>query len=60
MTMHLKQRIEKHLKRSASAPTRFSRDASGDPRLVFDIRNGREVGPKLAARINAYLEVHGQ
>jgi hypothetical protein len=47
--------IEKHLRRSGTPPTRFGREAVGDPRFVLDLRNGREARAKTAARVSAYL-----
>ena len=54
--MNLLRRIELHLRRSGTAPTRFGRDAMGDPRFVFDLRRGREPRPRVTARIGAYLD----
>ena len=54
--MHLGRRIELYLRRTATAPARFGRDAAGDPRLVFDLRRGRELREKTAARIAAWLD----
>ncbi len=54
--MHLLRRVEKYLRRSRTAATRFGRDAVGDPRFVFDLRNGREPLPRTTARVLAYLE----
>lgn len=54
--MHLLTRIERHLRRSGTTPTRFGRDAVRDPRLVHDLRNGREPRPDLARRLCAYLD----
>jgi hypothetical protein len=48
--------VEKFLRRSDIAPTRFGRDAMGDPRFVFDLRNGRDPRPETVERIRAYLE----
>jgi len=48
-------RIERHLKASGMAPTRFGRLAVNDPRLVGDLKNGREPGERLVARIEAFL-----
>ena len=48
--------IEKHLRRTGVSPTRFGRDAVRDPRLVHDLRLGREPGARLVARVVAYLE----
>lgn len=54
--MHLLTRIEAHLRRVHISPTRFGREAVRDPRLVHDLRCGRCVGPRLTARVVAYLE----
>ena len=53
--MHLLQRIERHLRRSGTAATRFGREAVNDPRFVTDLRNGRELRPRPAARVLDYL-----
>lgn len=54
--MHLLREVEKFLRQSDVAPTRFGRDAVGDPRSVFDLRNGRDPRPSTVARVRAYLE----
>ena len=54
--MHLLREVEKFLRRSDIAPTRFGRDVVGDPRFVFDLRNGRDPRPTTVARVIAYLE----
>jgi hypothetical protein len=38
------------------APTRFGREAVGDPRLISDLRNGRELRETTIARIHAWLD----
>ena len=38
--MHLLRMIEQYLRRTGTPPTRFGRDAVGDPRFVGDLRNG--------------------
>lgn len=48
--------IQRHLRQTGTPPTRFGREAAGDPRLVGDLRLGRRVGNKLAARVIAYIE----
>lgn len=53
MSVHWK--IEKFLKRTQMTPTRFGRLAVRDPRLVHDLRRGREPGSALAARIEAFI-----
>jgi hypothetical protein len=50
------RRIEAHLRATGVKPTSFGRAVANDPRLVFDLRNGREPGARMTARILAYLE----
>ncbi len=57
MSMHWK--IEKFLKRTNMSPTKFGRLAARDPRLVHDLRRGRELGPSLAARLDAFITAKG-
>ena len=54
--MHLMRRIQLFMKRSDMAPTRFGREAVGDPRLIADMKNGRELRDKTIARIQAWLD----
>ena len=54
--MDLLRRIERHLRRHAMAATRFGRNAARDPRLVHDLRNGREPGARLSARVIDYMD----
>ena len=54
--MRLMCRIEKYMKREDMKPTRFGRETVGDPRLVSDIRNGRELRDSTIARIQAWLD----
>ncbi|HEV2567321.1 hypothetical protein [Sphingomonas sp.] len=35
--------------------TTFGRTVARDPRLVHDLRRGREVGARLSARISAFI-----
>ncbi|WOK36066.1 hypothetical protein [Sphingomonas sp. C3-2] len=56
METHLLRRIEKHLRRYAIPPTRFGREAVRDPRLVLDMRNGREPGARLSARVHRFID----
>lgn len=55
--MDLRRRIELYLRRTRTPPTRFGREAVNDPRFVQDLRYGREVGEKLASRVQAWLDV---
>lgn len=54
--MYLMRRIELFLRRADMAPTRFGREAVGDPRLISDLKNGRELRDSTAARIVAWLD----
>jgi len=58
--VNLLREVEKFLRRSDTAPTRFGREAVGDPRFVFDLRNGRDPRPRTIARVLAYLEAVAQ
>ena len=53
--MSLQWKIERFLRHSAMPPTRFGRMAVGDPRLVSDLRNGREPGKRVIGRVEAFL-----
>jgi predicted Ser/Thr protein kinase len=54
--VHLLREVEKFLRRSQTAPTTFGREVVGDPRFVFDLRNGRDPRPRTIERVRAYLE----
>ncbi|HTU11619.1 MAG TPA: hypothetical protein VMG08_12070 [Allosphingosinicella sp.] len=54
--MHLMRRIQLFLERADMAPTRFGREAVGDPRLVGDLKNGRELRATTVSRIVAWLD----
>jgi 2,4-dienoyl-CoA reductase-like NADH-dependent reductase (Old Yellow Enzyme family) len=54
--MNLRKMIETYLKASGTPATRFGREAVRDPRLVHDMRKGREIGPRVAKRIIAFIE----
>lgn len=48
-------KIDRYLRATAMPPTRFGRLAVNDPRLVRDLRAGREPGARMIARIEAFL-----
>ncbi|MFC4845153.1 hypothetical protein ACFO8O_00700 [Hephaestia sp. GCM10023244] len=50
-------KIERFLRQTAMPPTKFGRIAVNDPRLVGDMRRGREPGPRTIARIEAALDL---
>lgn len=53
------RKIEKYLKESGTPATRFGREAAGDPRLVSDLRGGREAGERLCRRIEHFIAERG-
>lgn len=53
--MSVLQKIDRYLRASAMPPTTFGRLAVRDPRLVRDLRRGREPGPRMVQRIEAFL-----
>jgi hypothetical protein len=53
--MTLLMAVERHLRANAVSASRFGRQVSGDPRLVFDLRRGRELRPATAARVLAHI-----
>ena len=54
--MRLLRDVEKFLKLSNIPAARFGRQAMGDPRFVFDLRNGREPRQRTVERVRAFLE----
>lgn len=55
--MPVLRKIEKFLRDTGMAPTRFGRDAARDPRLVFDMRNGREPTARMTRRIEHFINI---
>lgn len=55
MERSLLQRIEAFLKESAMPPSVFGRAAVHDPRLVSDLRSGREPGRQLICRVEHFM-----
>ena len=49
------QRINQHLHDTGMPETLYGRRAAGDPRLVGDLRNGREPRPEMVAKIEAFI-----
>jgi hypothetical protein len=48
-------RIDRFLRNTGTSAAAFGRAVAHDPRLVFDLRRGRQPGQKLVARIESYL-----
>ncbi|WP_448581511.1 hypothetical protein [Thermaurantiacus sp.] len=60
--MSLLSLIEACLKATRLPPSRFGRDAVSDPRIVHDLRRGRQPGRRMETRLRAHvaalLEAH--
>lgn len=50
--------IEKFLCDHNIPPTRFGRECVRDPRLVFDLRLGREPGERVKRRIEHFMNTY--
>lgn len=53
--MHLLSTIERYLRETSTPPSRFGRDALGDPGFVAMLRRGREPRDATVRRVTAYL-----
>lgn len=53
--VNIRREIELFLRRSGMRPARFGRLAARDPRLVFDVRAGREMRATLARRVRDFI-----
>ncbi|CAN5374369.1 hypothetical protein BH10PSE12_BH10PSE12_30530 [soil metagenome] len=53
--MRLLRIIERFLVETGMPPTRFGRASVRDPRLVFDLRNGREPGERMKRRVEHFM-----
>ncbi|WP_169746377.1 hypothetical protein [Sphingomonas changbaiensis] len=49
------RQVEQYLKHSGMSATAFGRQVARDPRLVHDLRRGREPGARLARRIISFI-----
>ncbi|MDP1025845.1 hypothetical protein Q5H91_01330 [Sphingomonas sp. KR1UV-12] len=56
--MTLLGRIEHYRAVTGTSATRFGRRAVNDPRLIHDMRRGRQPGPAMVARVEAFMAEH--
>lgn len=56
--MTLLRQIEIFLRETGMAPTRFGRNAVRDPRLVFDMRRGREPTMRMTKRVEHFMNIY--
>jgi hypothetical protein len=50
--------IERFLREFHMPPTRFGRECARDPRLVFDLRLGRQPGDRVKRRIEHFMNTY--
>jgi hypothetical protein len=55
--MSLLHAIEVCLRMSRIPPSRFGRDSVRDPRLVHDLRRGRQPGQRVEQRVRGHIEI---
>lgn len=53
--MTMLRTVEKFLLETGMAPTRFGRESVRDPRIVLDMRNGREPTERMCRRLNHFI-----
>ncbi|WP_066558973.1 hypothetical protein [Croceicoccus bisphenolivorans] len=54
----LLREIEKFLRRTGMPATKFGRLAVRDPRLVLDMRNGREPRRRMVIRVEHFMNTY--
>lgn len=54
----LTQRIDRYLRAKRMAPTRFGREALGDPNFLLNLRDGRNLRASTVRRVEAYLDAN--
>ncbi len=53
--MHINRRVERFLREYNMPPTKFGRLAAHDPRLVLDMRMGREIRPEMIEKLEFFI-----
>lgn len=53
--MHINRLVERFLRERDMSPTRFGRLAARDPRLVFDMRMGREIRSEMEQSLRKFM-----
>ena len=54
----LLRRIERYLRQSGMAASRFGRITARDPRFVSDVRSGRRPRRAMVVKVMAWLDRH--
>lgn len=58
--MHINRLVERFLREQELPPTKFGRLAARDPRLVLDMRMGREIRPEMEAKLRQFIAAHSR
>lgn len=58
--MHINRLIERFLRETGLPPTKFGRLAARDPRLIRDMRLGREIRPQMESRLRNFIVNHSR
>ena len=53
--MSLLVKIDRYCRQTGTPPSKFGRLAVHDPRLVHDLRMGRQLGPAITRRIETFI-----
>ena len=52
-------KIDRYLRQTGMPTSKFGRLAVGDPRLVHDLRRGRQAREPMVARIESFIARNG-
>jgi hypothetical protein len=55
MELNIIYEVERFLTEQGIPPTKLGRIVAHDPRLVLDMRNGRQVRPKMQRKLLDYM-----
>ncbi len=58
-TVTILMKIDRYLRQTSMPMTRFGRLAVGDPRLVHDLRRGRQAREPMVAKIESFIASNG-
>lgn len=54
--MSVLYKIDRYLRATGMAATTFGRLSVHDPRIVHDLKRGRQPGPSMISRIEAFID----
>lgn len=53
--MHINRLVERFLREKQMPPTKLGRLVAHDPRLVLDMRMGREIRPEMEQKLRQFI-----